>query len=53
MIFNESHKVIIESLNTDEAMAFIKFLNSEIIRHYDDIQQAKDLIEVIKKKYGV
>ena len=50
MIFNENHKVIIDTLNTDEAIAFIKFLESEIIRHYDDIQQAKDLIELVRKK---
>jgi len=44
MIFNSQHKVIIDTLNQDEAIAFVKFLQSEIIRHEDDIQQARDLI---------
>lgn len=30
-------------------MAFIKFLESEILRHEDDIIQASDLIELVKK----
>jgi len=44
MIFNSQHKVIIDTLTTDEAKAFVKFLKSEIIRHEDDINQARDLI---------
>ena len=48
MIFNESHKVIIETLNETEARAFIKFLESEIIRHGDDIKQAEILIGQVK-----
>ena len=50
MIFNEQHKVIVSSLNQDEASAFIKFLESEIIRHQDDINQAKALIGLVKKE---
>ena len=50
MIFNDRHKVIISTLNKDEAMAFIKFLESEIIRHKDDINQAKGLIGLVKKE---
>lgn len=51
MIFNAEHKVIINTMNPDEARAFIKFLNSEIIRHEDDIKQARELIgEVMKTK---
>ncbi len=50
MEFNsKSHKVIIDSLNYAEAGAFIKFLQSEILRHKDDIQQAKDLIALVRK----
>lgn len=52
MIFNSQHKVIIDSLSLNEASAFIKFLQSEIIRHWDDIQQAKDLIALVKKMYS-
>ena len=51
MIFNEEHKVIIDTLSKEEASAFIKFLESEIIRHQDDIQQADDLIVVVKRRY--
>ncbi len=51
MIFDlKSHKVIVSSLNQDEARAFIKFLESEIIRHKDDINQAKSLIGYVKKE---
>ena len=48
MIFNSEHKVIIETLGISEAVAFIKFLQSEIIRHQDDIRQAEGLIELVK-----
>ncbi len=51
MIFNDQHKVIIGSMTLAESRAFIKFLESEIIRHYDDIQQARDLIALVKKMY--
>ena len=50
MIFNNQHKVIVNSLSKDEARAFIKFLESEIIRHEDDINQAKSLIGLVKKE---
>jgi len=50
MIFNEQHKVIVGSLNKAEANAFIKFLQSEIIRHEDDINQAKSLIGLVRKE---
>ncbi len=50
MIFNEQHKVIISSLNKDEVNAFIKFLQSEIIRHGDDIKQAKALIKLVRRR---
>ncbi len=51
MKFNEQSKVIIETLNVNEASAFIKFLESEIIRHEDDIHQARDLIITVKLKF--
>ncbi len=50
MIFNDQHKVIVSTLDKPEARAFIKFLDSEIIRHEDDINQAKALIGLIKKE---
>ena len=51
MEFNdESHKVIIRSLSRIEAKAFIKFLESEIIRHENDIRQAQRLIRFVKRE---
>lgn len=49
MIFNDN-KVIVGTLNTAEARAFVKFLQSEIIRHEDDINQAKSLIGYVRKE---
>jgi ABC-type molybdate transport system substrate-binding protein len=48
MIFSKDHKVIINTLNPEEAKAFIKFLRSEIIRHGDDIKQAEELIKFVE-----
>ena len=53
MEFNEEHKVIIESLTRIEAKAFMKFLQSEIIRHQDDIQQAVALIRHVKEVHHI
>jgi hypothetical protein len=51
--FNKQHKVIINTLSKDEATAFISFLNSEIIRHWDDIKQASDLIGTVAEKFNI
>ena len=48
MEFNEKHKVIIDTLTRIEAKAFIKFLESEIIRHQDDIELARRLITQVE-----
>ena len=53
MIFNDEHKVKIETMNKEEAKAFIIFLDTEIIRHLDDIKQAKTLKETVKKLFGL
>lgn len=53
MKFDEENKVIIDSMDVKEAIAFIKFLNSEILRHQIDIQNADDLILVVKNKFGI
>lgn len=51
MIFDPvSHKVIIDTLSPSEASAFIKFLESEVIRHEDDIKLAKELIKLVEEK---
>ena len=50
MIFNEEHLVIIGTLNKAEAKAFAQFLKSEILRHHDDIKQARELIKHIEEE---
>lgn len=44
MNFNEENKVIVESMNQAEAIAFVKFLKSEMLRHQMDIENARDLM---------
>ena len=51
MKFNKEHKVIIDTLDACEASAFIKFLESEIICHWEDIKKASELISIVKKKF--
>ncbi len=51
MIFNDEHKVIINSLKKEEAEAFILFLKSEVVRHEDDIRQAKELINLVREMF--
>ena len=53
MKFDETNKVIIETMNREEARAFIKFLQSEIARHQMDIDNARDLIEEVCKRFGL
>jgi len=50
VIFNDEHKVIIGTMNKAEASAFVKFLKSEILRHHDDIKQARELIKLIESE---
>ncbi len=51
MTFDEDNKVIIETMDITEASSFIRFLKSEILRHKQDIEQAKDLIFQVKDKF--
>ena len=53
MKFNSDNKVITDTLNRQEALVFIKFLCSEILRHKKDILEAENLIETIEKKFGL
>jgi len=53
MKFNEENKVIIESMNQEEARAFVKFLKSEIARHQMDIENARDLIYEVCLKFKI
>ena len=53
MEFDKEHKVIISTLNPIEAVAFIKFLQSEILRHQGDITDAAKLIRVVEEQFHV
>lgn len=53
MEFDITHKVIIESMSSREAKAFIKFLHSEIRRHEQDIEDGRQLIIKVKEIYNV
>ena len=53
MKFDKTNKVIIDTLDRNEAKAFIKFLQSEIARHEDDIENVYDLIRKVAKKFDV
>ena len=53
MKFNKVNKVIINSMNHDEAVAFTKFLISEIARHKMDIDNAIDLIHRVIDKFQI
>ena len=53
MKFNEQNKVIIESMNRIEAIAFVKFLQSEIARHKMDIDHTVDLIYEVCLKFKI
>lgn len=48
MIFDKTHKVIIETMSNAESIAFVKFLQSECLRHQRDIDEAEELIKVIR-----
>jgi len=51
MQFNQECKVLIESMNKQEASAFVKFLRSEISRHQMDITNAVELIHQVVNKF--
>lgn len=52
MIFDEkTHKVRPESLTKEQAEVFIFFLESEIKRHQEDIEETTKLIWRIKERF--
>ena len=53
MRFDETRKVIIDTLDRNEASAFIKFLESEIARHEEDTNDAYDLIRKVAKRFDI
>ena len=53
MQFDIEHKVIIDTMDESEASAFVKFLQSEIMRHHMDISNAYELIAKVKLKFNL
>lgn len=53
MEFDKQNKVIIASLNSVEARAFVKFLQSEIVRHLKDVADAEDLMVTVREKFNI
>ena len=53
MKFNEESKVIIDTMNQNEARAFIRFLETEIARHKRDIENAVELIYTVCDKFDL
>ena len=51
MKFDETNKFLIDTMDTSEAKAFVKFLQSEIARHQMDIDNANELILVVRTKF--
>jgi len=47
--FTEQHLTIIEALDIPETKAFIAFLESEILRHQEDIESTKQRIRMAEK----
>lgn len=50
MIFDKENKVIISTMNKTESTAFVKFLQSEILRHQKDIKEAEYLIKMVERQ---
>lgn len=53
MKFSKDHKVILSSMNKTEAQAFVLFLDSEILRHAEDIKSAGELRDKVVEKFGL
>lgn len=54
MEFDEkTHKVKWEFLNKDEARAFLMFLESEKLRHQEDIDEITNLVQQVKSWYNI
>mgnify|MGYP001588216711 CR=1 FL=1 len=53
MDFGTKNKVIIDTMNQEEARAFIKFLHSEIARHERDSEEAFALIMTVGSKFRI
>ena len=51
MRFNDENLVIINTMSKAEAKAFIKFLESEIIRHRRDVYECFVLIHKVEERF--
>jgi len=51
MEFDVEHKVKIETMTREEAKAFIIFLESERLRHLQDVKECVLLITLVKERY--
>lgn len=47
--FTEQHLTIIEQLDIPETKAFIAFLETEVLRHIEDIESTKQRIRMAEK----
>jgi hypothetical protein len=48
-----THKVNPDKLTRDQAIVFVLFLRSEVLRHKDDIRETNKLINCIVKKFDI
>ena len=53
MEFDRTNKVIVDTMNFDEAKAFVMFLESEITRHERDVEDALKLIMRVKSRFKI
>lgn len=53
MDFDTENKVIIETMKHAEAVAFIKFMHSEILRHERDIDEAYQTIITVGSMFNI
>ena len=53
MNFDETNKVILNTLTKTEATVFVLFLESEIARHQMDIGNAYKLIKEVNARFGL
>ena len=53
MDFSEEAKVLISTMDRQQAEAFVIFLHTEIVRHARDIEEAKELIEEVKRMFNL
>jgi hypothetical protein len=48
-----THKVNPDKLTCDQAIVFVLFLRSEVLRHLDDVRECNELINCIVKKFDI